>query len=658
MKSQECQAAHANVCTPRHLLARWALACVCGWAGVGIGAAPGPAPDAVALSALQQAEARMNGLDALLEQVRAAGREASSLGYARENTSGAWQGAQKADEEAGAAIRRAGDCLPRLRDELNGGDVAMQVLEQAVAQSHQAVKAVAGASPERLARAAGDSDAAFQRRSAAELALADRQRSLERQARECIALVVAADEAVSLAFDRADEFRREARGLPAALQRLRTDWETAATAHRTAVDAGLLAYHAEPLLLPAGERIGQLVRSLATPPARGPVDPTPLRALIRADADLQRIAIDLARLQDAAAYIDLIVGVQGHECLDKACRLFAAERRGLAPRMSEARVARDAALARWVDASASLDGLLAPMQTALQANAAALQSAAAPLGSALDEAAAASRAARSAADALEDAVDIAVAQAEREWEAAYRQAYGTPPEREPKITAYLESQMRAEPKLAMAKAPDLRSHAYELFAAWDTEPRGFGAYTYVLLRSANDLQTPAVRQRFQTLLSTLDKLPEARLVAHDQRQHVNLFCIPGTRGAVTPNVAYASDLGQQLKLRAQNGLLTRKDVSQRLVNSPGPFLITLPSRIAEASSSSPLLFADLSAYPDAAIADLAANYMNGLVDDFPSQQTLWKPPVLQRVALVMIHLASGAGGLVVNVLPAAQAQPR
>jgi len=67
-----------------------------------------------------------------------------------------------------------------------------------------------------------------------------------------------------------------------------------------------------------------------------------------------------------------------------------------------------------------------------------------------------------------------------------------------------------------------------------------------------------------------------------------LFCIPGTRGASRQR-AYASDLGQQLKLRAQNGLLTRKDVSQRLVNSPGPFLITLPSRIAEASSSSPLL---------------------------------------------------------------------
>ncbi|MDH5539396.1 MAG: hypothetical protein OEY03_08340, partial [Rhizobacter sp.] len=101
-----------------------------------------------------------------------------------------------------------------------------------------------------------------------------------------------------------------------------------------------------------------------------------------------------------------------------------------------------------------------------------------------------------------------------------------------------------------------------------------------------------------------------------------------------------------------------KEVSHQLTSAPGPFLITLPSRMADAMSDSPLLFADLSRYPDDAIADLATNYMNGLVDDFPRQKTFWKPPALQRVALAMIRLAAGTGEILTSVFPTAEARPR
>jgi hypothetical protein len=141
-----------------------------------------------------------------------------------------------------------------------------------------------------------------------------------------------------------------------------------------------------------------------------------------------------------------------------------------------------------------------------------------------------------------------------------------------------------------------------------------------------------------------------------------VFCIPVQPGAEETarpgDVLYGADLGQQLKLRAQNGLLTHKAVQHRLTNAPGPFLLTLPMRLADAQSATPVLIADLSTYPEDAIADLTTHYMNGLVDDFPAQQVLWQPPRLQRVALFMIHLASATGQLVESAMHTAHAEPR
>lgn len=661
MKPRERLIPRAAMRTLLGLLARWTLAWLCAWAWAGADAAP----QAAALTVLQQAESRMNGLDAFRQRAHQVGSAAQVLGQAGKDAGSAWQRAQKADAEAGAAIQRADDCLPRLRKELSGGSAVMQLFEQAVAQSQQAVEAVAGAPPERLARVAADSDAAFRRRGAAERALADRQRRVDLQARDCISFVAAADEAVSLAFDRAHQFRKLSRALPGQLQRLRHDWSAATAAQHVLVQAQWLAIRAEPVGLPAGERIGQLERSLATPPVRGPAaDLGPLRALGNADSNLQRIATKLTRLEDAATYIDAVVGPQANTCKGEPCRSFIGERRDLGRRIGDTRAALNAAQARWIDATVSLDTLMPPLQAALQGNAAALQPAAATLGPALDEAAAASRDGVAAGKALENVANTAYVQARREWEAAYRLAYGKPPpapELEKMSTMAVMSS--ASNTTAKPKQPELRSHAYELFAEWDGEPRGFGTYTYVLIRSAGDLKSPGVRRRFRRLLDTLLTLPRAPQVRPNEAAHVNLFCIPSkTDNADDANAdvliaAYESALGQQIKLRAQNGLLTRKEISRRLIDSPGPFLITLPSRIAEASSNSPLLFADLSAYPDDAIADLAVSYMKGLLDDFPRQQAMWKPPVRQRVALVMIHLASGAGELVTKVLPTAQAQP-
>ena len=70
-----------------------------------------------------------------------------------------------------------------------------------------------------------------------------------------------------------------------------------------------------------------------------------------------------------------------------------------------------------------------------------------------------------------------------------------------------------------------------------------------------------------------------------------------------------------------------------------------------------LLFADLSSYPADAITDLATNYMGSLLKDFPTQQTLWRPPVPQRVALSMIWFGHEAGSLFESAIPPAEARP-
>ena len=114
----------------------------------------------------------------------------------------------------------------------------------------------------------------------------------------------------------------------------------------------------------------------------------------------------------------------------------------------------------------------------------------------------------------------------------------------------------------------------------------------------------------------------------------------------------------QLKLRVQIGLFTRPELRARMTSSTGPFLVTVPKRIGAANSWSPLLFADLSQYPEGAVRDLALAYMGTLLKDFPTQQALWRPPVPQRVALSMIWFASETSTLVQAAIPAAEARPR
>ena len=106
------------------------------------------------------------------------------------------------------------------------------------------------------------------------------------------------------------------------------------------------------------------------------------------------------------------------------------------------------------------------------------------------------------------------------------------------------------------------------------------------------------------------------------------------------------------------GLLLPGAARRALTSGNGPFLITLPGRLAEARTDWPVLFADLSQVPEAVVVDVVRSYMGDLLNDFSVTRTAWQPPAVQQVALVLVRLVQGTGDLVQAVFPAAVAAPR
>ena len=70
------------------------------------------------------------------------------------------------------------------------------------------------------------------------------------------------------------------------------------------------------------------------------------------------------------------------------------------------------------------------------------------------------------------------------------------------------------------KKVDLRGHAYDFFDTWNGEREGYGAYTYVLLRSAADLEQRYVRRRYEELLSVIQTQSDARDIRPKRRSRL------------------------------------------------------------------------------------------------------------------------------------------
>jgi hypothetical protein len=627
-----------------------------------IAATPSAKPSIALVKKEQSAAKTLAQLASLQRQAQASIGAANAMSQAGRASQTRLEGYQASDLRLREALQQANACLPELRSHLAAMNGAKMRMQQALAQSHAAVQTIAQASDTALAGAAQAADAAFAQRDATELGLRREHEALQKQARRCSNLTNSAQWTYSNSDASARRLADQARRLIELRQTSQTRWQAAHKAFTTATQARWLtapvAAHA-----PAGDQhVAGLARALANSTRWAPNTQMASGSLALAPAldGLAPLWAQLARLQDAAVYLDTQLATS--DCPPAACAAFTAERRDLAQRIATTQERLDKATKQWQQTPETLNQSLedtAAQHLALTDAVGALVFALVP---AIAQTQGEAQAIALAAQPLLTAAQSAHAKAQREWQAAYRLAYGRTPDTGDRQATAASMGMAAPapaPSAAMASMPDIRNHAFEMFSELDGEIEGFGAYTYVLVRSAIDMKSAPVRGRFVRLLATLQSLPDATLVAKDLAQHANVFCVPVLPGSERTNgpdeVRYASDLGQQIKMRAQNGLLTQTAVRYRLSNSPGPFLITLPTRLSKAQSSTPVLIADLSTYPEQAIADLANHYMRGLVDDFPRQKALWRPPVLQRVALFMIHMAEGTGALITSAMPTAQA---
>jgi hypothetical protein len=652
--------------SPRHWSAVLLLSSMCFGLPGAFAATPLVKPSVALGKKPPQAAKALLPLAALQRQAQASIDAANAVDEAGRASQAQLQAHQRADLRLQEALQQAHACLAPLQSQLAAMDRAAMNMQQALAQSHTAVQAIAQAGETALAVLAQSADAAFAQRDAAELGLQREHEALQQTMSRCNRLTSSAQ----LAYGRSDTSARrladQASRLIERRQTAQSEWQATRAAFEAANKARWLKTPT-PVPMPVGDKhVVDLARELARSARWTPN--TPLTGdspnLAPVHEGLLPLWTQWIRLQDAAAYID--TQMTGGDCTTEACAAFTAERSDLAQRIADTQNRLDREASQWQSTPdlmrQSLRGTAA-QQAALAGDVRALETALVP---ATDQTQSEAQAIAAAAQPLIDAAEAAHAKAQKQWLSSGRLAHKRAPNLGESIAPSSQMPMpmpmasaAPAPSTAMNIKSDIRNHAFEMFSEIDHEIKGFGAYTYVLVRSAIDMDSAAVRRRFERLLATLETLPSAGQVDKDLIKKFNVFCVPvlpGSEQAKGPKqVQYASDLGQQLKILAQDGLLTQASVRHRLGQTPGPFLITLPTRLSKARSTTPVLIADLSTYPEEAIADLASHYMNGLVDDFPSQKAMWRPPVLQRVALFMIHMAEGTGELITSAMPTAQA---
>jgi hypothetical protein len=240
---------------------------------------------------------------------------------------------------------------------------------------------------------------------------------------------------------------------------------------------------------------------------------------------------------------------------------------------------------------------------------------------------------------------LAQQQAEDAWLAAWRRQYGSNPSRPAAAAPRPSPAMAMPPPGATASMrPMLSSHALHRLRKRGDEEGGFAAYTYVLVGASVRPNTPGVFDRLQRLLAAVQNLPIAAKLAAEQRAQANTFVVP-----VPPDSEDGGPLMVDLTL-AQSLLshlppaLRLADASRRLLYlENGPFLITLPGRLADARADWPLLFADLSRTPEAVVADVVRRYMADLIGSFNPATTTWSPPAGMRVAITLVRMVKGSG---------------
>lgn len=253
-----------------------------------------------------------------------------------------------------------------------------------------------------------------------------------------------------------------------------------------------------------------------------------------------------------------------------------------------------------------------------------------------------------AQDALRDAVstrETVYQKALAAEQRAFKAAYGYEP-RERRL-----EMARPSPKMA-APAPDrgvagermeIREHVYAHVYELVAEPKGYGAYTYVLFSQDVDKTQPHIRARYEALLKAIYRSTTEmhKFTAPIPPEKLNLFCIPVAKSA-DGHDKYDADLARSYLATAGNGAILRKDIIKLIRRSPGPFLLTTRTRLSEGGAQKQLLFVDLSTYPAESFDSILATYKETLVEQPPQGQELWTPPALQRVLYAALDVAAAA----------------
>ncbi|RQO63052.1 hypothetical protein DBR47_00295 [Paucibacter sp. KBW04] len=571
-------------------------------------------------------------------------------------------------EQSRALLQRAQDLGVRLED-LQSSSACVQALHQAqqalnarlkawqaaLQSSQQAVQAVAAVAPEGLAEAGRRSDQAFDQRQAAEQGLALARETWGKALGQCRSQLAQSDAAVQDLLGSSLSLRVRALAMAESAQALQTQTQALLREARQPGTPTLAGYKPAPQQWPSGDGLSNLLQALSAQPLPDRLglleaDGLGLAELNRQLQILAQLQSLLPRLQDAASYARMADAGEGAEA--EAAR---AEMQALSERSQRAQQDLDRALQAMQTQMQSLPSLLQRLSQTQQTLAAQLQLLNDKLPAAQQQALQTAAQVGLLVPPLQTALQLAKAQAQRAWERSYLARFGHPPDEGVAAGAAPPPAPAPAPSpkgpTAAVQPPSLAGHAYQFFKELGSERGGFGAYSYVLLHSGSDLLKPDVAKRYAHVLAVLQREREASTVAASEAAMVNLFCLPGSVSS------YADDLGKQILFRAQSGLLTRPEMKKRLgpKGGSGPFLITLPVRLSEARSSTPLLFVDLSLYPEDTVADLLSSYMSDLLRDFPREQLRWKPPVLQQVALTLIGLSSDFSGLVMSVLPTASA---
>jgi hypothetical protein len=186
-------------------------------------------------------------------------------------------------------------------------------------------------------------------------------------------------------------------------------------------------------------------------------------------------------------------------------------------------------------------------------------------------------------------------------------------------------------------------HGYALFAEIDSEPHGYGMYTYVLSSNlANTTQpgTDDVQKRYDALLKAIASSASSRAAlsaAGVPAGETNLFCVPSNTASASaaPSLTnFNPDLAVKYRLLVERQLASDA-IHRSLENHSGPFLVSSLSRLTQAGPGAPILFADLSDTHPGAMQEVVNVYKQRISEARVERAETFKPFKLALLNIIL-----------------------